>query len=216
MIKRVIFDIDNTLIPWKEEYYDEINKVLDSLNIEHTKDEYNKIKEAFSEYENEYYTFDRKLMLDYINKYTKKQYPKEFIYGCTNRWADSVPQKLDESVINMLKYLKDKYQMVILTDWYADQQIEKLEKLNILQYFSKIYSAEKVKRKPFKEAFLQAIEDNKPEECIMIGDDFERDIKGALNAGLHAIYYNPKNNVIKDENSKYYTISRLDEIMNIL
>ena len=155
-------------------------------------------------------------MLDYINKYTKKQYPKEFIYGCTNRWADSVPQKLDESVINMLKYLKDKYQMVILTDWYADQQIEKLEKLNILQYFSKIYSAEKVKRKPFKEAFLQAIEDNKPEECIMIGDDFERDIKGALNAGLHAIYYNPKNNVIKDENSKYYTISRLDEIMNIL
>ena len=216
MIKRVIFDIDNTLIPWKEEYYDEINKVLDFLNIEHTKDEYNKIKEAFSEYENEYYTFDRKLMLDYINKYTKKQYPKEFIYGCTNRWADSVPQKLDESVINMLKYLKDKYQMVILTDWYADQQIEKLEKLNILQYFSKIYSAEKVKRKPFKEAFLQAIEDNKPEECIMIGDDFERDIKGALNAGLHAIYYNPKNNVIKDENSKYYTISRLDEIMNIL
>lgn len=216
MIKRVIFDIDNTLIPWKEEYYDEINKVLDSLNIEHTKDEYNKIKEAFSEYENEYYTFDRKLMLDYINKYTKKQYPKEFIYGCTNRWADSVPQKLDESVINMLKYLKDKYQMVILTDWYADQQIEKLEKLNILQYFSKIYSAEKVKRKPFKEAFLQAIEDNKPEECIMIGDDFERDIKGALNAGLHAIYYNPKNNVIKDENTKYYTISRLDEIMNIL
>lgn len=216
MIKRVIFDIDNTLIPWKEEYYDEINKVLDSLNIEHTKDDYNKIKEAFSEYENEYYTFDRKLMLDYINKYTKKQYPKEFIYGCTNRWADSVTQKLDESVINMLKYLKDKYQMVILTDWYADQQIEKLKKLNILQYFSKIYSAEKVKRKPFKEAFLQAIEDNKPEECIMIGDDFERDIKGALNAGLHAIYYNPKNNVIKDENSKYYTISRLDEIMNIL
>lgn len=216
MIKRVIFDIDNTLIPWKEEYYDEINKVLDSLNIEHTKDDYNKIKEAFSEYENEYYTFDRKLMLDYINKYTKKQYPKEFIYGCTNRWADSVPQKLDESVINMLKYLKDKYQMVILTDWYADQQIERLEKLNILKYFSKIYSAENVKRKPFKEAFLQAIEDNKPEECIMIGDNFERDIKGALNAGLQAIYYNPKNNVIKDENSKYYTISRLDEIMNIL
>ena len=216
MIKRVIFDIDNTLIPWKEEYYDEINKVLDSLNIKHTQVDYNKIKEAFSEYENEYYTFDRKLMLDYINKYTKKQYPKEFIYGCTNRWADSVPQKLDESVINMLKYLKDKYQMVILTDWYADQQIERLEKLNILKYFSKIYSAEKVKRKPFKEAFLQAIEDNKPEECIMIGDNFERDIKGALNAGLHAIYYNPKNNVIKDENTKYYTISRLDEIMNIL
>ena len=28
MIKRVIFDIDNTLIPWKKEYYSEIKKVL--------------------------------------------------------------------------------------------------------------------------------------------------------------------------------------------
>ena len=148
MIKRVIFDIDNTLIPWKEEYYNEINEVLDSLNIKHTQEDYNKIKEAFSEYENEYYTFDRKLMLQYIKKYTKKQYPKEFIYGCINRWADSVPQKLDEGIINMLEYLKNKYQMVILTDWYADQQIERLEKLDILKYFSKVYSAEKVKRKP--------------------------------------------------------------------
>ena len=29
MIKRVIFDIDNTLIPWKEEYYNEIKNVLE-------------------------------------------------------------------------------------------------------------------------------------------------------------------------------------------
>ena len=42
MIKRVIFDIDNTLIPWKEEYYNEINEVLDSLNIKHTQEDYNK------------------------------------------------------------------------------------------------------------------------------------------------------------------------------
>ena len=216
MIKRVIFDIDNTLIPWKEEYYNEINEVLDSLNIKHTQEDYNKIKEAFSEYENEYYMFDRKLMLEYINRYTQKQYPEEFIYGCTKRWADCVPQKLDKSVIDMLEYLKNKYQMVILTDWYADQQIERLKKLGILKYFSKVYSAEKVKRKPFKEAFLQAIENNKPEECIMIGDNFERDIKGALNAGLKAIYYDPKNNMVKEKNNKYYTISKLDEIMNIL
>lgn len=219
MIKRVIFDIDNTLIPWKEEYYDEINKVLDSLNIEHTQADYNKIKEALREYENKYYTFNRKLMLDYINTYTKKQYPEEFIYGCTDRWTDSVPQKLDKSIIKMLEYLKNKYQMVILTDWYADQQIKRLEKLDILKFFSKVYSAENVKRKPFKEAFLQAIGDNNPEECVMIGDDFERDIKGALNAGLKAIYYNPDNKIVEKEtlkNLKYHTISQLNEIMRIL
>ena len=30
-----------------------------------------------------------------------------------------------------------------------------------------------------------------PEECIMIGDSLERDINGAINAGLRAVYYNP-------------------------
>ena len=40
---------------------------------------------------------------------------------------------------------------------------------------------------------MQAIGDNKPEECIMIGDNFERDIQGALNAGLQVIWYNPNN-----------------------
>jgi len=34
MIKRVIFDIDNTLIPWKNEYYNEIFEVLKELNTE--------------------------------------------------------------------------------------------------------------------------------------------------------------------------------------
>ena len=103
-----------------------------------------------------------------------------------------------------------------------------MKKTNILKYFQDVYVAENTKRKPFKEAFMQAIGKNKPEECIMIGDSFERDIEGALKAGLQAIYYNPK----EDETNKkvsyqlkteegtrqieYYTVSKLDEILNIL
>lgn len=67
MIKRVIFDIDNTLIPWKSEYDKEIEKVLDELNIQYTEQEYKEIRKAFSEYEKVNYRFDKKLMLDYIN-----------------------------------------------------------------------------------------------------------------------------------------------------
>lgn len=212
MIKRVIFDIDNTLIPWKEEYYQEIKKALDDLNIEHTEKDYYEIKKAFSEYENIYYKFDRKLMIEYINKYTKKNYPEEFIYKITERWANCVPDKIDDNTIRMLEYLQNKYEMVILTDWYGDQQEKRLEKLGILKYFSVVYSAEKTKRKPFKEAFIQAIGNNQPEECIMIGDNLERDIQGALNAGLQAIWYNPNNKT--EKGVKYYTISKLEELLN--
>ena len=33
MIKRVIFDVDNTLIEWKDEYDYEVNRALDEMNI---------------------------------------------------------------------------------------------------------------------------------------------------------------------------------------
>lgn len=46
MIKRVIFDIDNTLIPWKDEYFNEINNVLDELKVEHIEQDYIEIKKS--------------------------------------------------------------------------------------------------------------------------------------------------------------------------
>lgn len=216
MIKRVIFDIDDTLIPWEKEYFNEIKYSLDDLNIKYTDKDCDEILQAMYNYENEYYTFDRKLVTDYINKYTKKQYPEEFMYTLNKRYEFCVPNKISQNTINTLEYLKSKYELVILTDWYADQQKKRLEKLDILKYFSNLYSAEKTKRKPFKEAFMQAIGENKPEECIMIGDRIDRDVEGALNAGLKAIYYNPKNKTKKIENKNYYEIKKLEELTKIL
>ena len=110
MIKRVIFDMDNTLMPWKEEYNDEISKVLKNLNVKYTEKDCKEIRKALKEYENEYYLFDRKLMMEYINKSTKKQYPEEFIYKLTESWANCVPDKIDENIIKLLEYLKTKYE----------------------------------------------------------------------------------------------------------
>lgn len=200
MIKRVIFDIDNTLMPWKKEYDNEIGIVLKELGIEYTEEENKKIRKALIEYENNYYTFNTKLMIDFINKYTKKNYPEELIEKLMNKWSKCAPEKLPESTIKVLEYVKSKYEVVVLTDWYKDQQVKRLEKAKILKYFQEVYGAENTKRKPFKEAFLQAIGENKPEECIVIGDDFKRDIEGALKAGLQAIYYNTNNT----EQSKKY------------
>ena len=90
MIKRVIFDIDNTLIPLESEYDKEIEKTLDELNIQYTEQEYKEIRKAFSEYEKVNYRFDKKLMLNYINNYMKKQYPIEFIDKVLERWGNCV------------------------------------------------------------------------------------------------------------------------------
>lgn len=214
MIKRVVFDIDNTLIPWKEEYNEEIKEVLKELNIQYTIEEYNKIIEAFIKYEDEYYIFDEKLMLEYINKYTNNDYPKIFLTSIFKRWEDCLISELDPKIVDTLKYLKSKYELVILTDWFAQQQKQRLQKAGILKYFEIIYSAEKTKRKPFKEAFMQAIGTNEPQECVMIGDSIERDIKGALNAGLKAIWFNPNSQVF--QSNEYLIIKKLEELKEIL
>lgn len=213
MIKRVIFDIDDTLILWKKEYNNEISKTLEDLKIIYIDKDLKQISQAFDEYENEYYTFNKKLMIDFINKYTEKQYPIEFIYNILKRWSNCVPHQIEKETIETLEYLKSKYELVILTDWYAEEQKIRLEKLDILKYFSNVYSAENTKRKPFKEAFMQAIGTNKPEECIMIGDSFERDVKGALNAGLKAIWYNPNNEL---QNTEYQIITKIEQLKTIL
>lgn len=213
MIKRIIFDIDNTLIPFKKRYFEEIKNVLKDLEIKYTDKDYNEILKAFSEYENIYYTFNRKLMIDFINKYTKKQYPEEFMYKMTERWSNCGIDEIEEGIKETLEYLQTKYELVILSDWYKDQQVKKLEKADFLKYFKNIYTAENTRRKPFKEAFMKAIGDNKPEECIMVGDDLERDIKGALNVGLQAIWYNP-NNTLQDK--EYQIITKIEQLKTIL
>ena len=212
MIKRVIFDIDDTLIPWEKEYDKEINKALDELKITYTDEEITQISKALSEYENVYYTFNKEKMAEYINEYTKKEYPKEFIYNIIKKWENCVQEEIDQEIIETLEYLKQKYEIVSLTDWYADSQKARLRKLGIDKYFETIYSAENTKRKPFREAFIQAIGTNKPEECIMVGDNLERDVKGALEAGLQAVYYT-KNKI---EEKEFYTISKIEELIRIL
>ena len=41
-------------------------------------------------------------------------------------------------------------------------------------------------------AYISACGNNKPEECVMIGDDLILDIQGAQNAGLHTILVNSR------------------------
>lgn len=218
MIKRVIFDIDNTLIPWKKEYFKEIDKALTEHGIEHTEEDYQKIVEAFNKYENKYFSFDINLMTEFVREYTKKNYSKELIYDFIKRWSKCTPNEPDKTIVETLEYLKDKYEIVILTDWFQAPQKDRLRKVNILKYFQYVYAAENTKRKPYKEAFLSAIGENKPEECIMIGDNFERDVEGAINAGLEAVYYTKysTNHPKKETSKKYYTISEIKELKTIL
>ena len=44
MIKRIIFDLDNTLITWKEEYWNAVNRTFEKLDLKYTDEDIEKIK----------------------------------------------------------------------------------------------------------------------------------------------------------------------------
>ena len=80
MIKRIIFDIDNTLIDWKDEYNNVVGDVLKKLDIQCSNNTVKMIKECFNTYELENYTFNKEKMSDFIpyKKLSKVYYNKVF------------------------------------------------------------------------------------------------------------------------------------------
>ena len=213
MIKRIIFDIDNTLIDWKDEYDKVINNVVEKLNIQCSNEIIEKIREGFNNYELENYTFNKEKMSDFINKYVGIELPKELVDGVICGWGNCAPSDLDAKLGDLLVYLSNKYELVCLTDWFKEPQINRMKIAGIFKYFKNIYGAENTKRKPFKEAFKKAIGKFLPEECVMVGDNLERDIKGAIDAGIKVIWYN-KDGRTTDLNCK--VVRNLNELKNIL
>jgi len=72
--------------------------------------------------------------------------------------------------------------------------------------------------KPDKRIFNYALQLNGAlaSQTIMIGDSYEADIRGAKNAGIDQIYFNP--NLKSDDKDKTvtYRVKSLKEIMDIL
>ena len=117
----------------------------------------------------------------------------------------------------VLDYLKGSYQMHIITNGFDDIQDTKLNSSNLRGYFDKIFTSEAVgHKKPSKEMFNKAVEmiGVDKNSCLMIGDNLETDIKGALNADLDVIFFNPDN--LEHDLPVTYEIQKLLDLKSIL
>lgn len=117
----------------------------------------------------------------------------------------------------VLDYLKEKYNMLIITNGFDDIQATKLASSGISNYFDSVITSETAgHKKPAKEIFDYAMKTKcyQPDDVIMIGDNLNTDIKGAHNASIDSVYFNPlkkqHKTVLKHE------ISDLIELKSIL
>lgn len=219
-IKRLIFDLDDTLIDWKEEYWDAANKALDELQIAYDKSDIDKIKKSVDILEDgTNITYDKKRMLEIINDTLGYKMPENFIDIWLKHLGNCIPDKIDEDITNTLQYLKEKYDMVILTNWFKESQISRMKNVKLYDFFNEIYATEGIPMKPRKESYWTAKGEFEVDECIMIGDSIHFDIEGALNAGMKAIYVkkNAESEIPKIEDTNFIaTINKISELMQIL
>ncbi len=93
-----------------------------------------------------------------------------------------------------------------------------LRRVNLDRWIDRIYCARKVgARKPSPEFFTFILEDLQlpAEQVIMVGDDYEVDMEGALRSGLRGIWLNERNEKGKSTRAGF-TVHRLSEIPAML
>ena len=98
--------------------------------------------------------------------------------------------------IDLLEYLSNRYQMHIITNGFKEVQKKKLEKSKIIKYFNTITISEEVGyKKPNPIIFNYALKKaaTTSDSSLMIGDSYQADVLGAINAGLKAILFNYHN-----------------------
>jgi putative hydrolase of the HAD superfamily len=117
----------------------------------------------------------------------------------------------------ILQYLKEKgYILHLLTNGFENVQHSKLRNSNLQDYFTEVITSEASNSlKPNKEIFEYAFQKCKTcaEECIMIGDNLDADILGAMNAGMDTVFVN--HNKIETNIKPTFTVHHLKELEEI-
>ena len=156
----------------------------------------------------------KEVNLDFWSQYYKRQINKEYLrnnrfndtfkrFGYdnyeenlvfTDHYLNRAPKGnfLKEGCIETLEYLSENYQLHIITNGFKEVQHIKIDACGLRNYFKNIIISEEHQLiKPEKEIFLlgEKLALANKDECVMIGDSFESDIAGAVNAGWDAIYF---------------------------
>ncbi|MDR2563879.1 MAG: YjjG family noncanonical pyrimidine nucleotidase [Prevotellaceae bacterium] len=230
MIKHVFFDLDRTLWDYETNSKLALKDLFYKYNIDKTGADFDEFVEAYSQ-------VNTRLWKEYGAGHIDKEKLRKTRFRLTLKkfkiTNKPLADKMDEEYISIsplqtaltphaekvLNYLSAKaYKLYIITNGFTETQNLKLHTCGLETYFEHVYTSEATgKQKPSPEIFRYVMKDIRalPEDCIMIGDDFEVDILGAASAGIAQIYYNPEG-VCRIEGKATYEISSLDEIEKIL
>ena len=119
----------------------------------------------------------------------------------------------------LVRYLAKKYPLTVVTNGFIEVQYEKFDKSGLRNCFSHIVLSEEVGcQKPNPRIYEEALHMNgvSAEEAVMIGDSWNSDIQGAINAGIDQIWVRKSQDSLLEGQSATYLVQSLSEVMEIL
>lgn len=203
MIKAVIFDIDNTLFS-----YEDAHALGWDALCGYAQAHFGMDRETFTRCHREMYdlvaqrlgadcaalhdrTLRYQIFLEENHLPLRHAVPMTKVYWETFlNHSQPLP-----GIMDCLPRLKEAgYVLGIGTDMTVEYQLMKLERLQMLHYFDFIVTSEETNaEKPDAKLFALCAQKagTAPEECLFLGDNLRKDVLGAKNAGMQAIWICP-------------------------
>lgn len=227
--KHLFFDLDHTLWDFEKNSEIALTQLYDDLQL-HLK------INSFKDFHKVYKRNNSILWQQYGKGKIKKEELREkrfkntlkhfdlndpiLVEQLSQGYIDLSPQQtcLFPKTLETLEYLqKEGYNMHIITNGFKEVQFVKLNKSGLEKYFDVIVCYEDVgKNKPSREIFSHSMKRAgcTSDHSVMIGDDYEVDILGAMRSGMQGVLFDPKNHFRHYE--KNFRIKHLGELPEIL
>lgn len=225
----IFFDLDHTLWDFDKNAEETLNELYHSYKLN---DVGLKSATVFIE---TYTKNNHQLWADYhLGKITKEalretRFKKTFLdLGLS---PELIPLQFEDDYVNIcptktnlfphthetLTYLQDKYELHLISNGFKESTEYKVKNTFLTPYFKNVIISEVVGiNKPDKAIFQYAIDkaNTTAGQSLMIGDSIEADIRGALNFGMDAIYFNPNFTALPSDVN--WHINHLEELINLL
>ena len=210
MIKKIIFDLDNTLLFISQEWENYYKEFIDKYKLNITPEElYFCIGTLEKNIDNVIVT--NKTMCDYINERLPIKLTENMFIELLDIYKD-IPLLNTDVIYDILEYLSHKYELLAYTNWFSKNQIDRLKNYNLDKFFSKIYGWDDIEIKPSKMGIGKIIENNNIDEYVFIGDNKEIDLEVPYEMGMTTIFFNRK----CIEQNKFKEIFKIEELKEIL
>lgn len=219
-ISKVFLDLDGTLWEHNEK---EVKELAESFNIQFDEKFKAQFYDCISTFNNIF--LRKKFSTNTIKEVIQDKMPYLSKNGISanlflERWKEIDLEVLNPHTIRLLQHLHEQeIKVIILTDWFRDVQIRKLNNHNLIQYIHRLITFEDtkhIKGNPGIDRELEELIPNFHKDSIIIGDSLKSDIAFGMRNGISSIWINPNE---KDNNTIFrptHEISDLHQILEIL